>query len=135
MVASTCLLMAAKFIDRKLPPLTELVKVHHGQASADDFAQLELHIVNRLQWRLHAPLPHSFVDKLRALGCGPDEATLVFTGVVTNRCVSSTLLHGVEHGYEAELLEGGCCAADAEQHAQGIALVREKGSGAVIIKP
>ena len=81
------------------------------------------------------PNAQRLVDKLRALGCGPDEATLVFTGVVTNRCVSSTLLHGVEHGYEAELLEGGCCAADAEQHAQGIALVREKSGGAVLIKP
>ena len=32
MIASTCLLIAAKFIDRKLPPLTELAKVHRAHS-------------------------------------------------------------------------------------------------------
>ncbi|NDC10379.1 MAG: hypothetical protein EBZ75_13775, partial [Oxalobacteraceae bacterium] len=29
MIATTCVLISAKFIDRKLPPLSELVKVHN----------------------------------------------------------------------------------------------------------
>ena len=67
MIASTCLLIAAKFSDRKLPPLSELEKVHHGQCRAEDFAALELRILDRLQWKLLVPLPHAFIDHLREL--------------------------------------------------------------------
>ena len=67
MIASTCLLIAAKFADRKLPPLSELQRVHHSRASADEFATLELRILKALQWKLHVPLPHAFVDSLRSL--------------------------------------------------------------------
>ena len=74
------------------------------------------------------------VEKLSARGYGPDEAVLHFVGVVTNRCVASTLLHGIEMGYEAVLLEGGCCAADAEQHASGLQSIRDKGGDAVEVR-
>ena len=57
MIASTWLLIAAKFFDRKLPPLSELVKVHHGQVHAHEFAELELRILDTLRWKLHVPLP------------------------------------------------------------------------------
>lgn len=67
MIASTCLLIAAKFSDRKLPPLSELVKVHHGKVLADEFAALELRILQALRWKLHVPLPHAFVDPLCSL--------------------------------------------------------------------
>ena len=70
MIASTCLLIAAKFSDRKLPPLSELEKVHHGKASADEFAQLELQILQGLRWKLHVPLPHVFTEHLKALCAG-----------------------------------------------------------------
>ena len=67
MIASTCLLIAAKFSDRKLPPLSELQKVHHNQCGADDFAALELRILDGLHWKLLVPLPHAFIDQLREL--------------------------------------------------------------------
>jgi len=67
MIASTCLLIAAKFSDRKLPPLSELEKVHHAQCRADDFAALELKMLERLEWKLLVPLPHAFLEHLRAL--------------------------------------------------------------------
>ena len=82
---------------------------------------------------LPQPGAQTLLAKLEALGLGPDEATLHFLGVVTNRCVASSLLHAVNHGYEAVLLEGGCCAADAEQHADGVKMVTEKGGGAVTV--
>lgn len=69
MTASTSLLIAAKFSDRKLPPLSELEKVHHGKARAEEFAALELKILQGLHWKLHVPLPHAFTEHLRAL-CG-----------------------------------------------------------------
>ena len=62
-----------------------------------------------------------------------DEALLTFTGVVTNRCVASTLLHAVHHGYQTRLLEGGCGAADDKQHQDGLAMIREKGGAFVEI--
>ncbi len=70
MIASTSLLMAAKFSDRKLPPLSELKKVHHDRCDTSEFADLELKMLEALQWKLHVPLPSSFVDPLRALCIG-----------------------------------------------------------------
>jgi len=84
---------------------------------------------------LPQPKAQSLVEKLTARGLGPDEATLHFVGVVTNRCVASTLLHGVSLGYEAVLLEGGCCAADDKQHVDGVKNIREKGGAAVEVRP
>lgn len=66
MIASTCLLIAAKFFDRKLPPLSELEVVHNGTVRAEQFAQLETAILDALGWQLHVPLPHSFVEPLRS---------------------------------------------------------------------
>ena len=67
MIASTCLLISAKFFDRKLPPLSELEKVHQQMNSPEEFAELELRILEKLQWKLHMPLPHVFTDHLRVL--------------------------------------------------------------------
>ena len=67
MIASTCLLLAAKFFDRRLPPLSELSKVHHGKVSPAEFAILELEILERLRWKLHTPLPHAFTEHLVTL--------------------------------------------------------------------
>ena len=61
-IASTCLLIASKFFDRKLPPLSELEKVHLGSARSDEFAEMELSILAALRWKLHMPLPHVFVE-------------------------------------------------------------------------
>ena len=66
MIATTCVLISAKFIDRKLPPLSELVKVHNQTATAEQFAALERVIVVALEWNLHVLLPQSFLGPLRA---------------------------------------------------------------------
>ena len=66
MIATTCVLISAKFIDRKLPPLSELVKVHNQTATAEQFAALERVIVVALEWNLHVLLPQSFLKPLRA---------------------------------------------------------------------
>jgi len=81
------------------------------------------------------PKAATLLEKLTSSGYGPDDAVLCFTGVLTNRCVASSLLHGMKHGYEAKLLEGGCCAADATQHQQGLEKIRTTGKGAVEIIP
>jgi nicotinamidase-related amidase len=61
------------------------------------------------------------------------QAEATFCGVVTNRCVASSLLHAVKNGYSARLLEGGCMAASDEEHTQGVALIKEKGGGHVVV--
>ena len=84
---------------------------------------------------LPQPKAQTLLQKLIERGLGPDEAVLYFVGVVTNRCVASSLLHAVRHGYETVLLEGGCCAATVEQHEAGVKNIREKGAGAVEVLP
>lgn len=66
-IATTCLLISAKFFDRKLPPLSELERLHHGHTTAAEFQQLELRILSGLKWELHVPMPHSFVEPILAL--------------------------------------------------------------------
>ena len=64
-IASTCLLIAAKFFDRKLPPLSELVLVHSHAVTAADFAMRETDILVALGWQLHVILPHAFIQPLK----------------------------------------------------------------------
>ena len=80
---------------------------------------------------LPQPGAKTLLQKLTDAGFGPDEALLSFCGVVTNRCVASSLLHAVNHGFETKLLEGGCAAASDKEHVDGVAMIREKGAGAV----
>ena len=67
MIASTCLLIAAKFFDRRLPTLSELEAVHGGSVTAAEFAVLEVEVLEVLQWQLYVPMPHSFIAPLRQL--------------------------------------------------------------------
>ncbi len=69
-IASTCLLIAAKFFDRKLPPLSELVIVHDHAVHGSVFAEQEANILTVLEWQLHVRMPHDFIDPLRR--CLPD---------------------------------------------------------------
>lgn len=80
---------------------------------------------------LPQPGAETLLTKLTKRGFGPNEAVLSFCGVVTNRCVASSLLHAVHNGYSVQLLEGGCCAYDTEQHRQGVEIILEKGGDAV----
>ena len=83
------------------------------------------------RYGLPQPDAHTLREKLTNAGCGPHDAVLCFTGVLTNRCVASSLLHAVAFGFETQLLQGGCCAADAAQHRQGLEKIRAQGKGAV----
>jgi hypothetical protein len=80
---------------------------------------------------LPKPRAETLLTKLRERALGPDDAILSFCGVVTNRCVASSLLHAVEHGFHVRLLEGGCCAYDSEQHRNGVNTILQKGGDAV----
>ena len=64
-IASTCLLIAAKFSDRKLPPLSELAVVHEHTVEPHIFADQEAAILEVLEWKLHVRLPETFVEPLR----------------------------------------------------------------------
>jgi len=81
------------------------------------------------------PNAQTLLEKLVARDLGPDEAELVFCGVVTDRCVASSLLHAVEHGYQTALLEGGCCSVDETRHTKGVAMIRDKAGACVDVVP
>jgi hypothetical protein len=70
MIASTCLLIAAKFFDRKLPPLSELAIVHNHAVSVEQFMHQEMVILEALEWKLHVILPHALIEPLKT--CLPD---------------------------------------------------------------
>lgn len=79
-IASTCLLIASKFVDRKLPPLSELVVVHNQKVTSAEFAETERTILEVLDWQLHVPLPHAFLEPLRL--CLPGAP---FEGILEDR--------------------------------------------------
>lgn len=66
-IASACLLIASKFADRCMPPLSELEKVHDNRINSAYLAKLELDILALLKWNLYMPMPHAIVDDLLEL--------------------------------------------------------------------
>ena len=70
MIASTCMLISAKFFDRKLPPISELVILHNHTVTPEQFMHQEMVILEALEWKLHVILPHALIEPLRA--CLPD---------------------------------------------------------------
>ena len=72
MIASTCLLISAKFYDCKMPPLSALVQVHGGRVTPGQFSALELAILAKLGWCLHVVHAASFLEPLKRLFVGPD---------------------------------------------------------------
>jgi hypothetical protein len=65
LASSVCLLMASKFEDVKLPPLSELVDVCEScQTSKRELADLELNILGVLNWQLNAKTPYNYVHDL-----------------------------------------------------------------------
>ena len=66
MIASTCMLISAKFFDRKLPPISELVILHNHTVTPEQFMHQEMVILEALEWKLHVILPHALIEPLRA---------------------------------------------------------------------
>lgn len=60
-VASTCVLMAAKFVDVHKITLLELERVHSNRSSAQDFLKTELRVLKALGWKLRATVPADFL--------------------------------------------------------------------------
>lgn len=55
-----CLLLASKVHDKKQPSVEQLCEMTAGVHTQHEFQQLELEIVERLDWLLHVPLPTTF---------------------------------------------------------------------------
>ena len=85
-IASTCLLVAAKFSDLKLPPISQLEKLHNANVATDEYKaslkMLELDILRELRWKLHVPLPHAFVEHFRTLCPDADFSNLIYDRVL-----------------------------------------------------
>lgn len=65
MVSAICILMASKFDDVKLPPLSEISLLYEdANTSPRELANLELEVLGILDWRLHAATPYTFYDPI-----------------------------------------------------------------------
>ena len=84
---------------------------------------------------LPSPEAETLLTLLTARGYPAATTDLAFCGVVTDRCVASSLLHAAAHGYRCTLLQGGCCAVSDAKQEKGLALIREKGGALVDIVP
>lgn len=79
LAAVACVLVAAKFGERRMPALADLVFVCQGKYSADDIRRAESDVIKSLGWQLHAVTPHMFCAHfLRAAVGSPERASSVF---------------------------------------------------------
>eukprot|EP00933_Yihiella_yeosuensis_P024696 TRINITY_DN19142_c0_g3_i1.p1 TRINITY_DN19142_c0_g3~~TRINITY_DN19142_c0_g3_i1.p1 ORF type:complete len:332 (+),score=61.91 TRINITY_DN19142_c0_g3_i1:196-1191(+) len=72
-------------------------------------------------------------ETLVHVGLSPDEASLTFVGMLTNRCVQSSLTHACAEGYDVSVLSAGTVAEDNGQHSKGLALVKKRCPKASIV--
>jgi len=70
------------------------------------------------------PMGHLLLSQLTEAGYGPEHAELSFTGVVTSRCVQSSLVHACNVGYKTELITSACADTSESDHAKGLEAVR-----------
>lgn len=79
LVAVACVLVAAKFGERRMPALADLEFVCQGKYNADDIRRAECDVIKKLNWQLHAVTPHMFCAHfLRAAVHQPARAAIVF---------------------------------------------------------
>ena len=60
-IASTCVLIAAKFSSKRLPPISELQSVHNHNVPTSAFVQTEYDILQTLKWKLNTILPYTYL--------------------------------------------------------------------------
>lgn len=65
MIASVCVLLAAKFYDCQQPSVSALEEIL--RVPADQLIAMECMLLDALGWALHVPLPHAVIEPLRAI--------------------------------------------------------------------
>jgi nicotinamidase-related amidase len=93
-------------------------------AFADDMAERGPKTVDPDGNGRQNPFGHLLLTQLTEAGYGPENAQLSFTGVVTSRCVQSSLVHACNVGYKTELIKGACADASDSDHTKGVEAVR-----------
>eukprot|EP00933_Yihiella_yeosuensis_P024695 TRINITY_DN19142_c0_g2_i1.p1 TRINITY_DN19142_c0_g2~~TRINITY_DN19142_c0_g2_i1.p1 ORF type:complete len:360 (+),score=59.52 TRINITY_DN19142_c0_g2_i1:83-1081(+) len=67
----------------------------------------------------------TLLETLSHADFSPDEASLTFVGILTNRCVQSSLNHACADGYDVSILTEGSMASDESRQNRGLRLVQE----------
>lgn len=67
LAAATCLQLALKTFDTAVIKLEKLVKLGRGQFTQEDVAQMELSILDSLQWHIHPPSIYCFLRQYERL--------------------------------------------------------------------
>jgi len=93
-------------------------------AFADDMAERGPRSVDPNDNGQQNKFGHLLLAQLVEAGYGPENTQLSFTGVVTSRCVQSSLVHACNVGYKTELIKGACADASDADHTKGLESVR-----------
>ena len=64
LLAITCVLIASKFSEIKMPGLDDLCEVAHNKYSKAELKAMELETLRVLKWELHAVTPHDALQQL-----------------------------------------------------------------------
>ena len=64
LLSLTCLLIASKYMECRSPSLEDLCLLAQHRLTKESFKQCELRVLNRLNWDLHIPSPHAYLEHL-----------------------------------------------------------------------
>ena len=64
LLAVTCVRLAAKFAEVKMPSLEDIVEIAQGVYTKAQLKEMELEVLRVLQWELHAVTPHAALEQL-----------------------------------------------------------------------
>ena len=78
LMALTCILIAAKFSETKMPCLDDLCQVAHGLFTKAQLKETELETLRVLQWELHTVTPHAALEQLAVITNHTDDQSKTF---------------------------------------------------------
>jgi len=64
LVGLVCILIASKFVETKVPAVSELCLISQNEYERQEVKDAEIMLLHRLEWELHAATPHSFLEQL-----------------------------------------------------------------------
>jgi len=103
LLSMTCLMMASKLLDRHTPSIDDMCKIAQHIYAPDQFRAQELEILNRLNWSLHVPMPHTFLPMLLRIA-DMDEFTVGTKGMATSNISKWGCIFVDLTGFEYEFL-------------------------------
>jgi len=67
LTAKSCVLLASKFLESKVPAISDLCTVSERVHTREDLKLAEMDVLGMINWELHVATPHAFLEQLRAI--------------------------------------------------------------------